>query len=164
MLQSGLTQSNPSCFFSPVYHPRMKSTGREGRRTTWLPNARGTPAGWRRTRSQWGRRSWSVRTRRCGRRWQSYGRSAAASRTSWVATKPNSDRCKGPRVACNATVNGHLYSRPYESLGFYIRVETHYLTDNTSSVPPTRPCSPGGLWRELATDGHGYRGLIWVSR
>lgn len=83
--------------FHPVLRlrsPRMTNTGPGERRTTWQPNVLVTPEGWRRTRSQCAPPSWNGRTPRCGSRWPSCGRTAAAARTSWPGMRRNTAHCK----------------------------------------------------------------------
>lgn len=82
--------NSPSC--------RMRNTGLGGRRTMWQPSVHVMLDGWRRTRSQCAPLSWSGRTRRCGSRWPSCGRTVAAARTSWPDMRLSTVHCKELQV------------------------------------------------------------------
>lgn len=78
--------------------PRMRNTGPGERRTTWQRNVLVTHGGWRRTRSRCVPPSWSGKTRHCGSKWPSCGKTAAAARTSWLGMRLSTARCKDLRT------------------------------------------------------------------
>ena len=78
----------------PCHSPRMTNTGPGERRTTWQPSVLVTRGGWRRTRSRYAPPSWSGKTRRCGSRCPSCGRTAAAARTSLSGMRLSTAHCK----------------------------------------------------------------------
>lgn len=177
-LYSALHLSLFFCIHSHSHLLRMSDTGPGERRITWQRSVLVTRGGWRRTRSQCAPPSWSGKTRRCGNKWLSCVKTAAAAKMSWPDMRLSTAHCKKPTKYQWDKKQNSLPRRIQHRHKHQGNLNLHcFVFADRQSLCQTQECfgytlagseawwerwSQDGLWRAPGSYTQRGRGWLWI--